>query len=260
MNRENSSVSSSKSASFIIVSVSDSSSPDDLKYVDPPRVRGSHNLHTIEREQVPNPLGDPLSLGCQLQSRRQTLFIGLFDVLLSVFLEEETASIPAEYLERADFSSCVPAEEVMNRILVYKRPGLDEFLTKTARKYEVCVWTQACRSFAEPLIKAIDPKGQLISKCLFREHCTLDEARCAFKDIFRISDRSREHILLVDHNEHNTKLRPNNSIPIAPHGGANFFEDKELHFLGAILESAAELPDIRTYISRKKFNSTNKTK
>ena len=129
--------------------------------------------------------GSPIYLENQKEPRSKTLFIGLVDVLVSTFLEEETAAIPPEFLERGDFSVRVPADDIEIRVLVYKRPRLDHFLREASKHYEICVWTSACKAFGNAILDAIDPEGIYVSKRLFRDHCTFDEG-AALKDVHRV--------------------------------------------------------------------------
>ena len=207
-------------------------------------VQEKSRVLSLEKPLTPSPndvekfteATDPLYLGVQAEPRNTTLFIGLLDVLLSAFLEEETAAIPARFLERADFSVRVPIEGLETRVLVFKRPGLDKFLREASKHCELCVWTQACSAFASTLIDVIDPQRKFITKRLYREQCSFDNAHRPLKDIYRVADRKREKLFLVDDKEHNVNLHPQNSFAIKTHAGDRFFKDNELENVTTMLE------------------------
>ena len=150
----------------------------------------------------------------------------------------------------------VPTEEIEVRVLVYKRPSLDAFLREASKHYEICVWTEACRTFSTSILDAIDPDGLYITKRLFREHCSFKGDGTVLKDIFRVQDRARSDVLLVDDRKHIANLRPESSVLIRSHGGRNFFTDRELEYLAAMLKHTARLNDIRPYLLKQKFALT----
>lgn len=51
------------------------------------------------------------------------------------------------------------------------RPGLAAFLAAAAASFEVVVFTAGARSYADPVLDALDPSGTLFSARLYREAC-----------------------------------------------------------------------------------------
>ncbi|KAG5180302.1 HAD-like domain-containing protein [Tribonema minus] len=70
-------------------------------------------------------------------------------------------------------------------VFVLKRPGVDEFLERVSKDYEVIIFTASLPQYANPLLDRLDPKG-LITARLFREHCTFHEGyfvkHCTFHE------------------------------------------------------------------------------
>lgn len=80
-------------------------------------------------------------------------------------------------------------------IHVLVRPGVDEFLEKMAKQYELVVFTASLSKYAEPLVDRLDPKGYCFFR-LFREHCTMINGAFV-KDLKRL-DRDLKDVIILD--------------------------------------------------------------
>jgi RNA polymerase II subunit A small phosphatase-like protein len=78
---------------------------------------------------------------------------------------------------------------------VLKRPGVDEFLERMAKIYEVVIFTASLSAYANPLIDQLDKK-RCVSHRLFREHCTPGNG-VFVKDMKKVG-RDLKDIILVD--------------------------------------------------------------
>lgn len=53
------------------------------------------------------------------------------------------------------------------------RPFVKEVLAALSDKFEMLVFTSSCKDYAKEVLKKLDPKSNLISFLLHREHCVL---------------------------------------------------------------------------------------
>lgn len=60
------------------------------------------------------------------------------------------------------------------RVLVHERPHLHEFLREVSSKYETHIFTAAMEVYAKPVLKMLDPDGEIFSGIWYRESCQLD--------------------------------------------------------------------------------------
>ena len=60
------------------------------------------------------------------------------------------------------------------RVLVHERPHLHEFLREVSSKYETHIFTAAMEVYAKPVLKMLDPHGEIFSGIWYRESCQLD--------------------------------------------------------------------------------------
>ena len=75
------------------------------------------------------------------------------------------------------------------------RPGVDQFLKKMHKHYELVIFTASLSKYADPLVDILDP-GRLCSYKLFREHCTY--VNSAFvKDLTRLG-RNMQDVIILD--------------------------------------------------------------
>jgi len=82
-------------------------------------------------------------------------------------------------------------------IHVLVRAGVDEFLEKMSKHYELIVFTASLSKYAEPLVDRLDPKGVCYFR-LFREHCTMINGAFV-KDLKRL-DRDLKDVIILDVN------------------------------------------------------------
>jgi RNA polymerase II subunit A small phosphatase-like protein len=80
-------------------------------------------------------------------------------------------------------------------IHVLVRPGVNEFLEKMSKHYELIVFTASLSKYAEPLVDHLDPKRVCYFR-LFREHCTMINGAFV-KDLKRL-DRDMKDIIILD--------------------------------------------------------------
>lgn len=52
---------------------------------------------------------------------------------------------------------------------------MKEVLAELAEKFELLVFTSSCKDYAKEVLKKLDPKSNLISFLLHREHCLVQK-------------------------------------------------------------------------------------
>ncbi len=128
---------------------------------------------------------------------------------------------------------------------VAKRPGIDEFLARMNKLYEVVIYTASLAIYADPLLDIIDPQ-KLASYRLFREHCTFHN-NVFVKDLTRMN-RDLKDTIIVDNSPAAYVFQPQNAIPILT--WINDKSDRKLSELAPVLELLAEVADVRKSIGQ----------
>lgn len=80
-------------------------------------------------------------------------------------------------------------------VYVKKRPGVDEFMEKMSKLYEVVLFTASLPKYAEPLLAQLDT-NKIFKSHLFRDHCTYYRGYFV-KDMSRLG-RSLKNSIIVD--------------------------------------------------------------
>ena len=111
-------------------------------------------------------------------------------------------------------------------LFVCKRPGVDVFLEKVCRLFEVVIFTASLSTYANPVIDFLDPNG-LIKHRLFRESCVQLHG-LYIKDLSRLG-RSLDQVLIIDNSPASYLLQPDSALAIK--SWFNDTEDMELHRL-----------------------------
>ena len=114
-----------------------------------------------------------------------------------------------------------------------------EFLSRTAAKYEVVVFTASMGKYANPVIDMIDPDGNVKHR-LFREACT-STFGAFVKDLSRLG-RDVTQCIIIDNSPPAYRLHRSNAIPITSWFSDK--QDKELCELLPYLDEIAEHKDV----------------
>lgn len=86
-------------------------------------------------------------------------------------------------------------EGVIHEIHVLVRPGVEEFLERMSKIYEIVIFTASLSKYANPLLDILDQNGYC-SHRLFREHCTMIN-NVFVKDLKKLN-RDLKDIIIVD--------------------------------------------------------------
>ena len=176
-------------------------------------------------------------------SSKKTLVLDLDETLVhSQFVPFSTKS---------DLVLKIDLENQIHDIHVMVRPGVNEFLKKMGKLYEIVIFTASVSKYADPLLDIID-KSHSCSHRLFREHCSM-VGITYIKDLKKLG-RDLKDIIIVDNSPLSYSFNSENGIPIL-----TWFDDKndkELYNLIPILEFLSGVYDVREYIKQIVINDS----
>jgi len=159
-------------------------------------------------------------------------------------LDETLVHCSTMEMENAHFNFTADFHGKLYNISGKKRPGLTAFLAHVSQLWEVVVFTASTSVYADQVVDIIDPRGQYISKRLFRESCTNVEGNY-IKDLASLN-RDLKQTIIVDNSPQVFALQVTNGIPIQ-----SWYEDdsdQELSTLTTILDEVLQEDDMRRYI------------
>ena len=168
-------------------------------------------------------------------SSKKTLVLDLDETLVhSQFLP---FSIQSDVILKIDI------ENQTHDIHVLIRPGVQTFLQRLSKLYEIVIFTASVSKYADPLLDILD-KENYCSFRLFREHCTL-MGMTYIKDLNKLG-RDLKDVIIVDNSPLSYSFNKENGIPILTWFSDK--NDKELDYLLPILEFLSGVNDVRNYI------------
>ena len=174
-------------------------------------------------------------------SSKKTLVLDLDETLVhSQFLPN---SIPSDLILKIDIYN------QLQDIHVLIRPGVQNFLKKLGKLYEIVIFTASISKYASPLLDIID-KDNICSFRLFREHCSMMGVTY-IKDLNKLG-RDLKDVIIVDNSPLSYSLNKENGIPIST--WFNDKKDKELYNILPILEFLSCVNDVRDYIKNIVIN------
>lgn len=138
----------------------------------------------------------------------------------------------------------------MQHIYVCKRPGVDVFLEKVCRTFEVVIFTASLATYADPVIDFLDPNG-LIRHRLFRESCVQLHG-LYIKDLSRLG-RAMDETLIIDNSPASYLLQPENALAIR--SWFNDTEDGELHRMLPMLSALANSKGVSAWREEQLLNN-----
>ena len=176
-------------------------------------------------------------------SSKKTLVLDLDETLVhSQFLQ---FSIQSDVILKIDI------ENQIHDIHVLIRPGVQTFLNRLSKLYEIVIFTASVSKYADPLLDILD-KDNNCSFRLFREHCSM-MGMTYIKDLNKLG-RNLKDVIIVDNSPLSYTFNKENGIPILT--WFNDKNDKELDYLLPILEFLSLVDDVRIYIKDIVINDT----
>jgi len=148
-----------------------------------------------------------------------------------------------------DFVMSIELENVIHKVYVRKRPGVDNFLRVVGEKFEVVVFTASLAKYADPLLDILD-RSRLVKKRLFREACVQHYGNYV-KDLSHLG-RPLTNVIIIDNSPSSYMFQPDNAIPIT--SWFNDKADRQLYDLLPFLEQLMYVDDVCTLLQRKRMN------
>ena len=142
-------------------------------------------------------------------------------------------------------------QEQVQDIHVLIRPGVQTFLQRLSKLYEIVIFTASVSKYADPLLDILD-KDNYCSFRLFREHCTMIGVTFV-KDLNKLG-RDLKDVIIVDNSPLSYSFNKENGIPILTWFSDK--NDKELDYLLPILEFLSNVDDVRIFIKDLVINDT----
>ncbi|GAB5365135.1 hypothetical protein AAMO2058_001030900 [Amorphochlora amoebiformis] len=124
--------------------------------------------------------------------------------------ERQTAKRPCDFKFQLKLDSNSPPETVK----VYKRPGLDEFLSNLSKEFEVVVFTAAVPLYAQPVLDRADLACRIQHRLYRSSTVTFKGQPYYAKGIYDILTQAVIQIVLIDNNPCAMLASPDNVIPI----------------------------------------------
>lgn len=162
-------------------------------------------------------------------------------------LDETLVHSSFKPIPNADFVISIELENVIHRVFVLKRPGVDAFLRAVGQKFEVVVFTASLAKYADPLLDILD-RNKVVKTRLFREAC-VHHYGSYVKDLSHLG-RRLEDTIIVDNSPFSYMFQPDNAIPIT--SWFNDKTDRQLYELMPFLDQLTTVDDVCTLLRRRK--------
>lgn len=165
-------------------------------------------------------------------------------------LDETLVHSSFKPINDADFIMTIELENVLHRVYVRKRPGVDHFLAVVGELFEVIIFTASLAKYADPLLDILDKTGTMKGR-LFREACVQHYGNYV-KDLSHLG-RKLQHCIIIDNSPFSYMFQPDHAIPIT--SWFNDKTDRQLYELIPFLQQMAspECDDICQMLSKKRF-------
>ncbi|KAJ1567709.1 E3 SUMO-protein ligase SIZ2 [Cladochytrium tenue] len=159
-------------------------------------------------------------------------------------LDETLVHSSFKPVSNADFIIPVEIDNTVHNVYVLKRPGVDTFLHRLGRQFEVVVFTASLAKYADPVLDVLD-KYRVVKWRLFREACIHHKGNYV-KDLGQLG-RPLTDVVILDNSPASYIFHPSNAIPIS-----SWFSDPndtELLDLIPFLEDLRLVADVTTVLA-----------
>ena len=122
--------------------------------------------------------------------KKKTLILDLDETLVHSSFNQFNPNIPSNLILNIEFEKTQKKD-----IHVLIRPGVEEFLKRMNKLFEIVIFTASLSKYASPLLDILD-KNNVCSYRLYREHCTFING-AFIKDLKRLN-RNLKEVIMVD--------------------------------------------------------------
>ena len=193
--------------------------------------------------------------------QRLTVVLDLDDTLVVSF-RKESAPYPIRFgTGAAKHLTCHelqfgPGETieapVSGRVIAVERPGLKEFLQQLKGFADIVLFTAGLQSYAAPIVRRIDPSGDLFNWVLYRDSTVDVGGQKNVKDLSVVCEKtgadSLGRTVLLDNNPMAFVPQPENGVPVVPFTG-NPTDNELLGCLLPLLKALDAETDIREILA-----------
>ncbi|KAG5418121.1 hypothetical protein I9W82_004450 [Candida metapsilosis] len=148
-------------------------------------------------------------------------------------LDETLVHSSFKYLRSADFVIPVEIDGQIHHVYVIKRPGVDEFLEKVGKMYEVVVFTASVAKYGDPLLNKLDLSKSVYHR-LYRDSCYNYQGNF-IKNLSQLG-RKLENTIIIDNSPQSYLFHPSNAVPIS-----SWFSDSHDNELSDLLPFLEDL-------------------
>ncbi|KAJ3121078.1 hypothetical protein HK101_006792, partial [Irineochytrium annulatum] len=127
-------------------------------------------------------------------------------------LDETLVHSSFKPVPNADFVIPVEIDNQIHNVYVLKRPGVDVFLQRLGKQFEVVVFTASLAKYADPVLDMLD-KHRVVKHRLFREACLHHKGNYV-KDLGQLG-RDLKDVIILDNSPASYIFHPTNAIPIS---------------------------------------------
>ena len=143
-----------------------------------------------------------------LNLHKKTLVLDLDETLIHSYFDHPPPRPP-------DISFDIFIEKKKIHVCSILRPGVNEFLEKLEKYFEIVIFTASLSQYANPVLDFLDKKG-ICKFRLYREHCccyTNGFTNSFIKDLKKL-DRNMKHLIIIDNNPKSFMFNKENGVPI----------------------------------------------
>ncbi|WOL04624.1 CTD nuclear envelope phosphatase 1 [Canna indica] len=137
----------------------------------------------------------------------------------------------------------------VNRVTVFERPGLQEFLKQISEFADLVLFTAGLEGYASPVIDRIDVDNKLAHR-LYRPATVSTEYRGHVKDLSCLS-KNLSRVVIVDNNPFSFLLQPLNGIPCMPFSAEKPWDDQLTRVILPLLRHLSHQKDVRPVLYEK---------
>lgn len=148
-----------------------------------------------------------------------------YDAIISFYTEEENNMIINDNSDTSttdDESKDDSSEKVLNKVGIFLRPNVIEFLKEISQYFLIGIYTASIPEYADAVINYLDPNENYIKFRLYRNDCVNVNDILRIKDLKFFGEKNLDKIVLVDNNIYSFTNHLSNGILIN-----SFFCDKK---------------------------------